>query len=160
MPLRSSSPLSGGLLPPLPHTEWETDWVQKAFGENGIRAVQLKGSAATKAAVTTQGPGHRILHLACHGLVDQAYGNLFGALALTPASGGEEADDGLLTTGEIYRLNLKGCELTILSACDTNVGPEQLGEGVWALSRGSWWPVPGGSWRAIGWSTMRPPRVS
>ena len=30
----------------------------------------------------------------------------------------------------------KGCQLAILSACDTNVGPEQRGEGVWALSRG------------------------
>ena len=33
-------------------------------------------------------------------------------------------------------MNLKGCELAILSACDTNFGPEQRGEGVWALSRG------------------------
>ena len=63
-------------------------------------------------------PGRRIVHFACHGLVDQAYGNLFGALA------------------EIYEQNLKGCELAILSACETNCGPEQRGEGVWALSRG------------------------
>ncbi len=75
--MRSSSVLRDGSLPPLPHTEWETDWVQKAFGEHGIRAVQLKGDEATKAAVLSQSPGHRILHLACHGLVDQAYGNLF-----------------------------------------------------------------------------------
>jgi CHAT domain-containing protein len=37
---------------------------------------------------------------------------------------------------EIYELNLKGCELAILSACETNVGPEQRGEGIWSLSRG------------------------
>jgi len=37
---------------------------------------------------------------------------------------------------EVYELDLKGCELAILSACETNVGPEQRGEGVWALSRG------------------------
>ena len=33
-------------------------------------------------------------------------------------------------------MNLKGCELAILSACETNYGPQQRGEGVWALSRG------------------------
>jgi CHAT domain-containing protein len=37
---------------------------------------------------------------------------------------------------EIYELNLKGCELAILSACETNYGPQQQGEGTWALSRG------------------------
>jgi CHAT domain-containing protein len=41
-----------------------------------------------------------------------------------------------LTLAETYELDLAGCELAILSACDTNVGPEQRGEGVWALSRG------------------------
>jgi tetratricopeptide (TPR) repeat protein len=30
----------------------------------------------------------------------------------------------------------RALELAILSACDTNTGPEQRGEGVWALSRG------------------------
>ena len=46
------------------------------------------------------------------------------------------ADDGFLTLPEIYELNLKSCELAILSACETNYGPQQKGEGVWALSRG------------------------
>src|SRR5690606_15148740 len=35
-----------------------------------------------------------------------------------------------------YGLNLQGCELAILSACETNLGPQQQGEGVFALSRG------------------------
>lgn len=37
---------------------------------------------------------------------------------------------------EIYELDLKTCELAILSACQTNYGPQQQGEGVWGLSRG------------------------
>ncbi len=58
-------------------------------------------------------------------------------MALTPgAKAGNPADDGFLTLPEIYELNLKGNELAILSACQTNYGPEQRGEGVWALSRG------------------------
>ena len=75
-------------------------------------------------------------HLACHGLADQAHGNFYGALALTPGQSGELSDDGYLTLGEIYQLPLTGCELAILSACQTNYGPQQKGEGVWALSRG------------------------
>ena len=42
----------------------------------------------------------------------------------------------MLTLAEIYGLDLKSCELSILSACQTNYGPLQQGEGVWALSRG------------------------
>jgi CHAT domain-containing protein len=48
----------------------------------------------------------------------------------------ERADDGFLTLPEIYELELDGCELVILSACRTNYGLRQRGEGVWTLSRG------------------------
>jgi hypothetical protein len=62
---------------------------------------------------------------------------LTSVLALTPGPpGSPPANDGFLTLAEIYELDLKGCELAILSACQTNFGPEQRGEGVVALSRG------------------------
>jgi len=82
--------------------------------------------------------GRRIIHFACHGLVDNSFGNFFGALALTVGGRAENElrDDGFLTLQEIYELDLKGCDLAILSACQTNDGPQQQGEGVWALSRG------------------------
>jgi CHAT domain-containing protein len=37
---------------------------------------------------------------------------------------------------EIEPSAMQGCELALLSACRTNVGPHQRGEGVWAMSRG------------------------
>jgi CHAT domain-containing protein len=78
-----------------------------------------------------------VVHLACHGLVDESYGNLFGALALTSGPDPDNAgNDGFLTLAEIYELDLDDCELAILSACETNCGPLQQGEGVWTLSRG------------------------
>ena len=100
--------------------------------------VQLLRAEATKTRVKQAVAGHEILHLACHGLADQSYGNFFGALALTPGveTAADLSDDGFLTLPEIYQLNLAGCELAILSACQTNYGPQQKGEGVWALSRG------------------------
>ncbi len=47
------------------------------------------------------------------------------ALAPPPTGRAEPGDDGFLTLHEISRLNLAGCELTVLSACVTNVGPQR-----------------------------------
>ncbi len=126
----------GGKLTPLPYTAWECKWVVEAFHDNGIDVTRLEGRQATEAAVRKALPGRRIVHLACHGLTDQEHGNFYGALALTPGPGLNLDDDGFLTLGEIYALPLTDCDLAVLSACRTNYGPQQNGEGVWALSRG------------------------
>jgi tetratricopeptide (TPR) repeat protein/CHAT domain-containing protein len=128
----------GGRLSRLPYTGWEIAWVARTLGDAGIKVGSLSRTTATERGVRHWSPGRRVLHLACHGLADQQHGNFFGALALTPGPKGsaDPADDGFLTLAEIYELNLKGTELTILSACQTNYGPRQEGEGTWALSRG------------------------
>ena len=127
-----------GDLKALPFTGWECSWVTEAFRKAGFDTGALQKANAREASVRMYAPGRTYLHFACHGLVDQSYGNLFGALALTPGPRGsaDPADDGFLTLAEIYELNLRGTELSILSACDTNYGPNQKGEGVWSLSRG------------------------
>jgi CHAT domain-containing protein/Tfp pilus assembly protein PilF len=127
----------GGRLASLPYSARECSWIVQVFNKQGIKVGRLEKALATEATVRFNVPDRRLLHLACHGLVDQAYGNLFGALAFTPGKNRDDAaDDGFLTLAEIYELKLQGAELTILSACDTNFGPQQRGEGVWALSRG------------------------
>jgi CHAT domain-containing protein len=134
---RSRYSALGGKLTQLPYSGWESSWVADAFAKNELKTTQLEGPKATEARVRAQVRGRRIVHLACHGLADQAYGNFYGALALAPGGNpADPADDGLLTLPEIYELDLKGCELAVLSACETNYGPEQRGEGVWTLSRG------------------------
>lgn len=120
----------------LPFSGWEANWVKKHFEQAGLAATLLTGSQATEAAVRREVAGRRIVHLGCHGSADQSYRNFFGALSLVPGGGDNPADDGLLSMSEIYGLDLTGCELAILSACQTNYGPQQWGEGVWALSRG------------------------
>ena len=107
-----------------------------AFGRQGIRCQSLTGPQATEANVRDQAKGRRILHLACHGLADQSYGNFYGALALSPGADDDPSNDGFLTLAEMCQLDLGQCDLAILSACETNCGPQQQGEGVWALSRG------------------------
>ncbi|MDR3636353.1 MAG: CHAT domain-containing protein [Isosphaeraceae bacterium] len=130
--------LAGGALPRLPFSGWEAEWVAKAFNDAGIKAGVFTGANATEAAVRYWTPGRKIIHLACHGLADQSLGNFYGSLALTPGPNADTnpADDGFLMLGEICELGLKGCELAILSACQTNFGPQQTGEGTWSLSRG------------------------
>ncbi len=112
----------GGNLKPLPHSGVESRWVQQYFVDLGMPVSQLLAERATEAKLREAVAGRHTIHLACHGLADQAYGNFFGALALSPGPEAETrpADDGFLTLGEIYGLDLSSCGLAVLSACDNN----------------------------------------
>ena len=127
-----------GQLSRLPNTGSESNWIKQTLGEAGLPTTQLLREAATEGNLRRLLGGQQILHLACHGLADESYGNFFGALAMTPgkAKPGDSADDGFLTLAEISQLDLRDIELALLSACQTNLGPNQDGEGVWALTRG------------------------
>jgi len=67
---------------------------------------------------------------------------------------------GLITADEIASLDLAGCELAVLSACDTNVGERRAGQGVASLQQAlqmagarsvitSLWKVPDGPTRDL-----------
>ncbi|MGL5095995.1 MAG: CHAT domain-containing protein, partial [Planctomycetia bacterium] len=112
-----------GQLPRLPFTSGESERVRSRFDERSVAA--LSGVDATEGSVVAAMKGRRFLHLAAHGFADQRFGNLFGALALTPPKTLVPGDDGFLSLYEIYRLPLSDCELAVLSACDTNVGPQR-----------------------------------
>lgn len=127
----------GGQLSRLPYSGLEAAWVAETFAKHGMQAGVLRDRSATEAAVRAHAPNRRILHLACHGLSDDETGNFFAALALAPGRAAitDPRDDGFLTLTELYELDLRACELAILSACQTNYGPQHGGEGIWALSR-------------------------
>jgi len=136
--MRNEFRTAGGSLTPLQFAGQESQWIVGAFGKQGVAVGTLLRADATEANARANLPGRRIVHFACHGIVDAAHGNLFGALALTPGlrAATDPADDGFLSLPEIYEQDLAGCELAILSACHTNYGPQLKGEGTWALSRG------------------------
>jgi CHAT domain-containing protein len=110
------------VLPPLPFSAIEAQKIRPFFEPRRVTA--LEGSKATERSVVAHLPGARVVHLAAHGFADDQFGNLFGALALTPGAAGESTDDGFLSLHEIYTLPLRDCELAVLSACVTNVGPQ------------------------------------
>jgi CHAT domain-containing protein/tetratricopeptide (TPR) repeat protein len=127
-----------GRLARLVNSAAESNAVSELFRKREVAVAQLLGADATEANVRAGVKGRRVIHLACHGLADQTWGNYFGALALTPGrhATSDPDDDGFLTLAEVHSLDLRSCELAVLSACNTNFGPAQRGEGVWALSRG------------------------
>ena len=121
----------GGRFDPLVFAEQESRHVATAFRQAGWTVRIANGPAATETFFRTQADDCNIIHLACHGFVDEQMGNLFGSLAFAP----DDESDGLLTLGEIGDLRIPRCRLVVLSACETNYGPLQAGEGVWALAR-------------------------
>lgn len=90
-----------------------------------------------------------ILHIATHGYYSSGTGNSDdesmenSALALAGADYGiagiakedSTTGNGLLTAAEVAKMNLRGCDMAVLSACETGLG--KLGDdGVFGLQRG------------------------
>ncbi|MBI2297438.1 MAG: CHAT domain-containing protein, partial [Armatimonadetes bacterium] len=117
----------GGRLARLPGTRVEVDAIAKVMGAG---AVERLGKDATETAARTGTGGYRIVHFACHGLLDDI--DPFGsALALSP----DKQNDGLLRAYEILeRVRLKA-DLVVLSACQTGLGERTKYEGVVGLTR-------------------------
>ena len=89
----------------------------------------LTGSEASEAAVQLLAPDADILHLACHGVIDED-DPMKSHLRLAP----DKDNDGYLTADEIMDLNLQ-CSLVTLSACDTGRGRILMGGDILGLTR-------------------------
>lgn len=95
----------------------------------------LTGNDASESTIRQRIESAQLIHFATHGLLE--YGepaasgvrDVPGAIALAP----DGTNDGLLTSAELYDLNLNA-NLVILSACDTGRG-DITGDGVIGLSR-------------------------
>jgi CHAT domain-containing protein len=76
----------------------------------------------------------RYVHFATHGVVDTAAPALSGlVLSQVDESGGPRP--GFLRLAEVYDLEL-AADAVVLSGCETALGREVRGEGLWGLSRG------------------------
>ena len=155
----------------------------------GATCVVLLGGDATEGRLRQDVLGKRLVHLATHGFVRTdlmaglrrraedtewlgagaerqlaaGYDPLtLAGLAMAganPREGGGD-DDGILTAAEASYLNLDGCDLVVLSACETARGKVESGEGVIGLVQafqmagakqvlGSLWRVDDAATRAL-----------
>jgi CHAT domain-containing protein/tetratricopeptide (TPR) repeat protein len=121
----------------------------------GLPSTVLRGTAASRAQLLRAAPTSRYIHLATHGeaaaeehwRLGSGPGSQTGAvphdrglLARLVLAGANHdlqgsLDPCMLTASELARLDLSGCELAVLSACDANVGPRYFGEALTGLNR-------------------------
>ena len=119
------SALMSSSLEPLPETETQVREIARLY-EPGTAVVKV-GAAARESWLKAEAPRYRILHLATHGVLDDA-SPLYSELVLAAPAPGDH-DDGLLEAREILDLDL-GADLTVLSACETGRGGARAGEGL------------------------------
>jgi CHAT domain-containing protein/Tfp pilus assembly protein PilF len=121
----------GWALTPLPSTRKEVEAIATLYPQGHT----YLGRDATEERAKSLGPESRLVHFACHGLLDERF-PLNSALALTlpehPAAG---QDNGLLQAWEIFESMRLDADLVTLSACDTALGKEMGGEGLVGLTR-------------------------
>lgn len=117
---------------PLPHAEDEVKRLGRLYG--AAHSLVRIGADAAEARFKTEAPSADVLHLATHGVLNDA-SPLYSYLLLASAAAGDR-NDGLLEARELLRLDLRA-SLAVLSACDTGRGRLAAGEGVvgfsWAL---------------------------
>jgi len=141
---------------PLPGTSTEGASIAQLTGG------RLLAGEQARAAAIQQKQSPRLLHLATHAYFQpdlpetERKGNqlqrsnaqgptalsgenplLRSGIALAGANqpDADPADDGYLTALEVARLNWKGTELVVISACESGKGDIQAGEGVYGLKR-------------------------
>ena len=124
--------LESGLdLTPLASSRSELEALRRVFPG---RAETWTGKDASEARVMSAAPGASVLHLACHGFVDERFPMESGlALAIDPGHRDAE-DNGLLQAWEIFEHLRLDADLVTLSACDTGLGQEDAGEGLLGLT--------------------------
>jgi CHAT domain-containing protein len=121
----------GPALGDLPEAESEVRAIGRLYPQHHQVRV---GLAATERLFKEQAGRYDVLHLATHGLLDDASA-MFSAVLLSAGPPSED-EDGLLEAREVAELRLSA-RLAVLSACETGRGTVRLGEGLvgmsWAL---------------------------
>lgn len=115
------------MLDQLPGATRELDSLESMFGGAFLRDQEANETNFRKIAAS-----YDILHLAVHGLVNEAKPELSG-LALEEDN--HSVQDNILYAYEIKQLDLNA-QMVVLSACETGIGKYQRGEGVLSIGRG------------------------
>ncbi|MDE5675361.1 MAG: CHAT domain-containing protein, partial [Muribaculaceae bacterium] len=140
--------MRGDMLGKLPNSFKEVNDIAQLLSSNGNHPKVISGTSATEKSFTSRtGKKDYILHISTHGFFHdsgtftnpmQNSGLLFANsqkywMSDSLASSINDAD-GILRANEIAKLDLNGCRLVVLSACQTGLG-EYNSEGVYGLQR-------------------------
>ena len=117
-------------LSPLPYSRKEVLDIAGHFPK-GLRDILLGAGAAEDDLKALPLEDYRIVHFACHGLLDE---KVPFRSALILSAGTNDGEDGILQAREIYHLRLDA-DLVVLSACQTGRGGLERGEGLLGLPR-------------------------
>jgi tetratricopeptide (TPR) repeat protein len=119
-------------IPRLPATLQEAKAIEALAA--GRSALVATGVAANRKKAQSPELGRcRIVHIATHGLIDNANPELSG-LALSPFDERGAPQNGFLSMRDVCQLNLSA-DLVVLSACRAGLGTELSGEGLIGLTR-------------------------
>lgn len=121
---RAKSVLLDESLDPLPEAEEQVLALKQIYG--ATRSKVLTGAEAREETFKAEAAQYRILHLATHGVLNDASG-IYSHLLLAQTA--ESGEDGLLEAWELIRMKLNA-DLVVLSACETARGKWGAGEGV------------------------------
>lgn len=115
---------------PLPDAARQIRALSRLYGAD--RSVALLGPAASERALRTASADATVLHLATHGLLDNA-SPMYSFLLLSGDPAGDAEADGRLEAWEIVDLELP-FEVVVVAACETALGRVAPGEGLIGLS--------------------------
>lgn len=146
---RRSAIKRGESLVPLMFTKLEVENISSMLKEKAIANQVYENAMATKTSFKKRsGKGDYILHISTHGFFNDSTSlsnsMLSSGLFFAGANNywcdnyaqiGKGKDDGILRSAEIANINLSGCSLVVLSACETGLGFSDSGEGVYGLQR-------------------------
>jgi len=118
----------GERLGPIPSAGKEVEMLGQLYGS--AQSKIYVGDEAREDRFKTEAGNFKVLHLATHGLFNDA-SPMYSYVLLSPGEGGKE--DGLLEAWEIMNLDLKA-DVAVLSACETARGRIGGGEGIIGLT--------------------------
>jgi CHAT domain-containing protein len=121
---RAKSVLMDETFDALPEAEEQVLALKQIYG--AARSKAMTGAEAREEVFKAEAPKYRILHLATHGILNNASG-IYSYLLMAQATDGQE--DGLLEAWELIRMKLNA-DLVVLSACETARGKWGAGEGL------------------------------
>jgi CHAT domain-containing protein len=112
----------------IPCSTEEVEAIGKLFNDKKIDSEVFIREKATKTNLIDHMHSQTIVHIATHGINNDAYDSgLFFSL--------NDQDNGFLSLQELYKQSIQA-DLVVLSACKTGTGKVVEGEGVLALPRG------------------------